>query len=71
MKIRIIKKYFSQTRALTLLTILFFFTACNGQIKKDLPKEKVSESKTIVGGHPKLIKTQGSQPSHNVNSSLQ
>ena len=60
------KKYFSQTQAFTFLTILIFGTSCNRQVKKDLPKEKVSESKIISVGQPKLIKTQGSQPSHNV-----
>jgi hypothetical protein len=34
----------------TFLTILILGTACNGQVKKDLPKEKE---------HPKLIKTLG------------
>jgi hypothetical protein len=38
---------------------------------KDLPKEKVSETKIVSDGQPKLIKTQGSQKSDNVNSSLQ
>lgn len=35
----------------TLLAVLLFGTACNGQVKKDLPKEKE---------HPKLIKNIGS-----------
>lgn len=65
------KKYFSQTQVFTLLTILIIGTTCNGQVKKDLPKENVSESKIISDGQPKLIKTQGSQPSDNVNCSLQ
>ncbi len=34
----------------TFLAVLLFGTACNGQVKKDLPKEK---------GHPKLIKNIG------------
>ena len=34
----------------TLLAVLLFGTACNGQVKKDLPKEKE---------HPKLIKNLG------------
>lgn len=65
------KKYFSQTQAFTFLTILIIGTSCNGQVKKDLPKEKVSESKTISDRQPKLIKTQGSQPSDNVHCSMQ
>jgi hypothetical protein len=32
----------------TLLTILFLGTACNGQIKKDLPNEKVSTIKSEI-----------------------
>ena len=46
----------------TFLTILFFSTACNGQPKKDLPKEKE---------HPKLIKTIGSPRYGNVQCSMQ
>jgi ligand-binding sensor domain-containing protein len=46
----------------TFLTILLFGTACNGQDKKGLPKEKVA--------HPKLIKTIGS-PNYNVRCGLQ
>ena len=34
----------------TLLAVLLFSTACNGQVKKDLPKEKE---------YPKLIKNLG------------
>lgn len=44
------KKYSSQLQVFTLLTILLFGIACNGQIKKDLPKEKEQ---------PKLIKNSG------------
>ena len=44
------------------LTILLFGTACNGPVKKDLPKEKE---------HPKLIKTIGDPRYGNVNCSLQ
>lgn len=65
------KKYFPQTQAFTFLTILFFSTFCNGQVKKDLPKEKGSDPKIITVGQPKLKKTQGSQPTDNVHCSLQ
>ena len=41
------KKNFLQRQVFTFLTILLLGTACNGQVKKDLPKEKE---------HPKLIK---------------
>ncbi|MBL7738922.1 MAG: hypothetical protein JNK14_06855 [Chitinophagaceae bacterium] len=54
------KKYFSQRQVFTFLTILFFGTACNGPVKKDLPKD-----------HPKLIKTIGSPRYGNVQCALQ
>ncbi|MBS1732971.1 MAG: hypothetical protein JST02_06715 [Bacteroidetes bacterium] len=44
------KKISSHRHIFTFLTILFFNTACNGPVKKDLPKETE---------HPKLIKTIG------------
>ena len=55
------KKYFSQTPVFTFLTIIIFGAACNGQVKKDLPKGKE---------HPKLIQTIGS-PNYNVRCGLQ
>jgi ligand-binding sensor domain-containing protein len=65
------KKYFPKTQAFTFLTILIIGTSCNGQGKKDLPKEKVSETKIISDRQPKLIKTQDSQKGDNVCCSLQ
>ena len=59
------KKYFSQTQIFTFLAILLFGTACNGQVKNDLPKEEVSD------GHPKLIKTIGNPRYGNVQCSMQ
>ncbi len=59
------KIYFSQTQVFTFLTIILFGTACNGPVKKDLSKEKVSD------GHPKLIKTIGNPRYGNVQCSLQ
>ena len=56
------KNYFLQTQVFTFLTILLFGTACNGQVKKDLPKEKE---------HPKLIKTLGGPRYGNVQCILQ
>jgi ligand-binding sensor domain-containing protein len=44
------KKIFSQMKVFTFLTIILLGTACNGQAKKGLPKEKE---------HPKLIKDIG------------
>ncbi len=43
-----------KTQTFTFLTILLFCTSCNGQVKKDLPKEKVSELKIISGKQQKL-----------------
>ena len=56
------KIYFLQTHIFTFLTILLFGTACNGPVKKDLPKENE---------HPKLIKTIGDPRYGNVQCSLQ
>jgi ligand-binding sensor domain-containing protein len=54
------------------LFLMFGFCIyCKGQVKKDLPKGEVSKQKIITAGQPKLVKTQGSQPGDNVNSSLQ
>jgi ligand-binding sensor domain-containing protein len=65
------KKYSWQTRCFIFLTVSIIGTSCNGQIQKDLPKEKVSETKIVSDGQLKLTKTQGSQKGDNVNSSLQ
>jgi ligand-binding sensor domain-containing protein len=65
------KKYFYQTQAFTFLTILIVGTACKGPVKKDSPKENVSESNKISGAHPKLIKTIGSPKYGNVQCGLQ
>jgi ligand-binding sensor domain-containing protein len=67
------KKYFYQTQAFTFLAILIIATSCNGQVKKDLPKEKASELKIIADGQPKLVRNLGSlkDKGYNVNSSLQ
>ena len=65
------KKYFSQTQVFTFLTIIIFGTACNGPVKKDLPKEKVSESNILSITHPKLIKTIGDPRYGNVQCGLQ
>ena len=56
------EKYFSQTQVFIFLTILLFGTACNVQVKRDLPKAKE---------HPKLIKTIGDPRYGNVQCSLQ
>jgi ligand-binding sensor domain-containing protein len=56
------KNIFLQMQVFTFLAILFFGTACNGPVKKDLPKEKE---------HPKLVKTIGDPRYGNVQCSLQ
>ncbi len=58
-------------QAVTFLTILIFGTSCIGQVKKDLPKEKVSESRIMAAKQHKVIKTQSLNKGDNVNRSLQ
>jgi hypothetical protein len=53
------------------LPLTIGFSSCNGQTKKDLPKETVSKSKVIFVGQPKLVKTQNSLSGDNVHCSLQ
>ncbi len=65
------KKYLLKTQAFTFLTVLIIGTSCNGQVKKDLPKEKVAESKIVLDDQPKLIKTQSKNPGDNVHCGLQ
>jgi ligand-binding sensor domain-containing protein len=65
------KKYFSHSQVFTFLIILIFGTSCNGQVKKDLPKETVSESNIIADGQPKLTATQSLPKYGNVHCSLQ
>lgn len=55
----------------TLFLLSVFCTSCNGQVKTDLPKEMVSESKIISVGQPKLITTQSLPKYGNVHCSLQ
>lgn len=64
-------KYFLQTHTYILLTILFYVTSCNGQAKTGLLKDRDSQPQTIAEGQPKLVRTQGSNPSDNVNNGLQ
>lgn len=53
------------------LALTFEFTACNGQVKTNLPFESGSDSKRIANGHPKLIKTQGTSEYANIHCGLQ
>jgi hypothetical protein len=55
----------------TLLATLFFTQAGSAQVKKELPKEKVSESKITATGYPKLIATLSLPKHDNVHCSLQ
>jgi ligand-binding sensor domain-containing protein len=64
------KKYFLQTQVFTFL-IIFFCTSCNGQVKKGLAKEKVSESRKTSANQQNLIKTQSLNKGDNVHCSLQ
>ena len=40
---------------LSILWVAIFNTSCNGQVKKDLPKDKESEPKIISVGQPKRV----------------
>ncbi|WP_445454770.1 ligand-binding sensor domain-containing protein [Flavobacterium sp. 25HG05S-40] len=62
MSLGTMKKQFSQMPVFTLLTILLLGIACNGPVRKELPKEK---------DHPKLVKNIGDPRSGNVNCGLQ
>lgn len=55
----------------TFLTILLLGTACNGPVKKDIPKEKVSESIIIPANQQKHLKSQSLNKGDNVHCSLQ
>lgn len=52
---------------------LIFCISCNGQVKTNLPKEKIIESNTISQGQPKLIKNLGlsNDKGNNAHCSLQ
>lgn len=65
------EKYLLKTQAFIFLTVLILVSSCNGQVKKDLPKEKAIESKIILDDHPKFKKTQSKNPGDNVHCSLQ
>jgi ligand-binding sensor domain-containing protein len=53
------------------MLVVALHTSSEGQVQKDLAKERVSEVKPVAVGQPKLTKTQSSQKSDNVNSSIQ
>ncbi|UOQ69416.1 ligand-binding sensor domain-containing protein [Hymenobacter volaticus] len=53
------------------LVLTVGLTSCKKQAEKDLPEAKGREAKITSAHHPQLIKTQGSQPGDNVNSSIQ
>jgi ligand-binding sensor domain-containing protein len=64
-------KYFWQHQAFTFLTLLIIGTSCNGQVKKDLVKENVNESRITSVNQHKLIKTKSLNKGDNVHCSLQ
>ena len=64
-------KYYLQNPIYSLLLVVISFTSCNGQIKKSLPKDSLSKSKTTTIGQPKLVKTQGTDQYQNVHCGLQ
>ncbi len=53
-----------------LLLSINLITACNGQVQTEVQKEGVSAQQMIVGGQPKMIRTQGIM-SGNVHCNLQ
>lgn len=63
-------KYYLHKPIYSLLLVLVFFTSCNGQAKTQTA-DKQSETETIPVEQPKLIKTQGSGESDNINCSMQ
>jgi ligand-binding sensor domain-containing protein len=63
--------YFLKKQAFIFLTILIVGISCNGQVKKDLSKEQVSESETISANQQKYIRTQSLNPGDNVHCSLE
>lgn len=66
-------KYFYFYSIYTLILFGLITNSCNGQVKKDLTKEKVSESKKISAGPPKLRKKYSFQndAGNNVHCSIQ
>jgi len=42
-----------------LLSLLFFVTSCNGQVKTDPPQVIINQQIPIEGDHPKIVRTQG------------
>ncbi|WP_197464036.1 two-component regulator propeller domain-containing protein [Rufibacter sp. DG15C] len=65
------KSYLSSTKFVAFLTILLLGTACNGTVKREVSKEKASESNITALAPPKLIKTIGNPRYGNVQCSLQ
>jgi ligand-binding sensor domain-containing protein len=56
---------------LCLLALSTLVTSCNGQVKTGLQNKGNIEEKKITSGHPKIIKTQGSNEYQNIYCSLQ
>ena len=64
------KKHLVQTRTITLLASLVFFTSYYGQVKIGTPTDNVGEQKTITNRYSKLVKTLGLSVYDNVHCSL-
>lgn len=66
--VSIVKRFLNWT---ILIIVLIGCYSCTGQVQKNNPKESESKQNVIHQNHPKLIKTQNSQISDNVNCSLE
>ncbi len=64
------KHYFNKSIT-SLLSAFIFFTFCNAQTNTPPPTDKLSELKASLTGHPKLIKTEGSNEYDNVDCGIQ
>ncbi|MGB5005861.1 MAG: two-component regulator propeller domain-containing protein, partial [Ferruginibacter sp.] len=65
------KKYYFKMQSCLIFTLFIIVISCNGQANKGLPNNSGSALNIFTDVHPKLIKTQGSQPSENVRCGLQ
>ena len=64
-------KSFWKPQVFTFLTLLMIGTSCNGQVKNDLTKENLSDSRVKSVNQQKLIRTQSLNKGDNVHCSLQ
>lgn len=64
-------KYYVHKPIYSLLLVLIFLTSCNGQSKTVPQTDTLSELKSSLPKHPKLIKTQGSNEYSTIHCGLQ